>query len=545
MKNKFFKSFFTFILIACMCAPFVGCGADKASDDDNTLEVYVWEAGYGITWLEPLLKDFGTLQYVKDKYPSYGYYINHNTEDTYSEQILSNPKINTVDLILGLNMESHFGTNLVADLTDSVYGATVLGDEESVLLKDKMHPTVLVSNQTEDDDGNIHYYSAPWAGGMGGLIYNVSKFEALGLEVPNTTDELFAICDTVKNLNGANPNYPHTYTLTTTKVSYMNYLFNTWWGQYEGIDGYSDFYSGIDSQGNRESVAIFDQKGLEEAVRMMEGFYKPSHGYFNVTARNHDFMAGQTRFIIGEGLIYASGDRFSCEMSELMRDYEANGYYDTFSLMKTPIVSNIREKLPTVNDDATLSAIIDEIDAGKTGTDIAGVSQEDFDTVRAARGIVYSIGSRHTSVIPEYASAKGLAADFLRYMASDRAMAIYSENTYGASLPYKFDFQQKAPEIYNKLNTDFARVFSVCKSSQEILNKPYATVLPYSNRFEYANYGLRPVIADYSNYENIFINGAGGKSGEELTTEFIMQENKKYWSENNNKRWLQLLEKVR
>lgn len=59
-----------------------------------------------------------------------------------------------------------------------------------------------------------------------------------------------------------------------------------------------------------------------------------------------------------------------------------------------------------------LSAVISEIDAGKTAPETAGVTQKDFETVRAARGVMYSIGSVHTSAIPAASTAKDLAVDF-------------------------------------------------------------------------------------------------------------------------------------
>ena len=134
------------------------------------------------------------------------------------------------------------------------------------------------------------------------------------------------------------------------------------------------------------------------------------------------------------GLIIACGDWFSTEMRELAADYAAEGYTDTMGFMNAPIISSIVDKCTTITDanaqkiglddaDALLSAVVDAVDNGDTASagDLvtAGVSQTDFDTIRNARGIIYSIAGNEVTAITEYSNAKELACDFLLFMATD------------------------------------------------------------------------------------------------------------------------------
>jgi ABC-type glycerol-3-phosphate transport system substrate-binding protein len=72
----------------------------------------------------------------------------------------------------------------------------------------------------EDKNGDTRYCSIPWSVSFGGLLYNATLFEKLGLSIPKTTDEMFALMETVKDLGGTNPNYKDkTYTMISSKVT--------------------------------------------------------------------------------------------------------------------------------------------------------------------------------------------------------------------------------------------------------------------------------------------------------------------------------------
>ena len=58
----------------------------------------------------------------------------------------------------------------------------------------------------------------------------------------------------VKAMNGENETYPYTTSFLTYGAStYVSYLINTLWAQYEGSDEYINFFNGIDSDTNSMS----------------------------------------------------------------------------------------------------------------------------------------------------------------------------------------------------------------------------------------------------------------------------------------------------
>ena len=149
-----------------------------------------------------------------------------------------------------------------------------------------------------------------------------------------------------------------------------------------------------------------------------------------------------------------NGDWFETEMSKTK---EEDNVTDVFTFMKTPVISSITEKLENKDmSDETLSAIIDAIDSGATKKEdlpeelASSVSENDFAKIYEARKLVLPVGN-HNAFVPAYATAKELAKDFLLYLATDRANYLFIEATNGASMPFKYDVEEKAPELYASL----------------------------------------------------------------------------------------------
>ena len=506
-----------------------GCGKKKADNNPQTLEVYIWNAGYGDQWVKPMLEAFGNQEWVKEKYPEYKYDVVSNDQQNFGESRINQGENNTIDLFFTQSVESFYGTDTLVDLTECVFNQQVPG--EDVLYKDKMIDSMRESMvYTPAGEISESYYATPWACDISGFVYNETLFKELNLTVPNTTDELFSMAEKVKTLK--NSEYNHTYSIATTAISYMNYLFPVWWAQYEGESEYENYWKGIDSEGVRNSSAVFSQTGRLKTLEIMQKIYTENNGYYDRTSSTYDFMAGQTRMLTRDALMMPCGDWFSNEMKELAQGLKTQGYDDTMRMMKTPIVSSIIEKTPSIKNDAMLSAVISEIDAGKTAPETAGVTQKDFETVRAARGVMYSIGSVHTSAIPAASTAKELAIDFLRFMATDEANTIYALNTSGGRLPFKFNLKTDAPEAYNELMSTSKETFSMAADCSDYLTSDYASILPYYGKFALARYGGVGMLAgEYPGFESAFISNAN------LTAKEVFDSTIKYWTENNNARW--------
>jgi len=479
MRNKFAKR-----AIALTCATtaiagtfgLVGCKKPVA-DTDQTLEVFCWDAGYGTQWCSDLLEEFKKEPWVQSAYPNLEIvYSSDGNSNTYTTKIDAGERSNTVDLFFTGGIDKYLGKDasgyeFFADLTAEVYNKEVPG--ESVTVKDKMLPTYVDSMRfyekgQDSNTPNVPFksYVFPWASGMNSILYNEDHLFKLGLEVPLTTQQFIETCETIsdgKSLDynqGENGDYA---ILRDSGGAYWEYLYPTWWGQYEGITEYRNFFNGVSN--GRVSAEIHRQKGKLYALTAMEQILDWDNGYVYKKNSGLDFMQAQTNFLKGEGVFYANGDWFAKEMETTAADVKAK--YDieyNIRMMRAPIISNIIEKTPSIPDETTLREVIRLVDSGK-GTMaevrqdsayeniemVNGVTEDDYKIIKEARGIVHAIGPNHQAGVPSYAKGKQVAFDFLRFMATDKAQEIYLKTTGGASLPFEYNLKQKNNALYNEL----------------------------------------------------------------------------------------------
>lgn len=419
------------------------------------------------------------------------------------------------------------------NLTDSVYNSLVPG--EDVTVKEKMFDSFVQSMEYVDlsnDEGKVDYYFTPWAGGNTGIIYNVNILESFGISVPNTTKELLAACETIKANKGANNgkyNLGYSFLQSKEALDYLDFLFPVWWAQYEGVDGYYNFYNGVDR--NTISKNIFNQVGRLTSLKALERLLDYDNGYLSPKTFTTEFMPAQTMVLQGASVFHVNGDWFDDEMWEISEDMvHAGNDVAELKMMKTPIVSDIIEKCPSIENDAELSALIKALDANSTLLSGEGydVSQADFDRIKAAREVTYSNGPGHTSVIPSYAKGKAIAIDFLRFMATDVALESYITSTHGAHLPYEYNIKEKNATLYNSLSAMQQSKFDYFYSDFYNVN-----VLPAVNSYSLVYYGGVSAFAD-STYIETFAEFGNKKSAQDFYDETIA-----YWT---NTRWTNALD---
>ena len=514
---------------------FAGCG-QKSIDTENYLEVYVWDAGYGTAWLDAQLEDFISQDWVQEKYPDCDYGLRFNDDNSFAAGRIAQGSTNTIDLFFAGDMQGTF-ESYAYDLTEVLYEQQVPG--EDILYKDKMIDTMYDAMAHHSDTGEVRYYSTPYMFGMISYIYNVTLFEDLGLTVPNTTDDLVELCEKVKGMEGKNPAYPYKHTIISSKIGYSNRLFDLFWAQYDGIDGVSNYFNAIAPDGTRNSVDIFKEKGREVSAHVYENLYKESLGYFDRSSITYEFMAGQTRMLTGEGLIMCCGEWFSNEMAELAEAYVERGYDYEIGMMRPPIVSEIIDKTPSIKNnggDKKLSEVIDDIDAGRTAPTDPAVTQEDFDLIRKARGVMVCPDAINaTAVVAKDATARDMAVDFLLYQATDRANSIYAENTSGGMQAFKFVLKDDDPELYEKMMNESRNTFRMQADASEITHGDNTEIV----------YGYYPLV-EYGNFTAIESTGLESlfMSDESATAADIIAEHDNYWLENNAKRFHNALQRA-
>ena len=161
------------VLAAVFAVPAGGC-SKRAPDDENTLEIELYKAGYGETFLHALAEEY------EKNHEGVKIYINASSEESLIRTHLpSGPSNNTVDLYLqgdsyfdlmgetgGVDFLGVHYENKLADLTD-VYNAVIPG--ENVTVKQKMFDDYEAYHNVGDGERG-KYYQFPWAAGIGGII---------------------------------------------------------------------------------------------------------------------------------------------------------------------------------------------------------------------------------------------------------------------------------------------------------------------------------------------------------------------------------------
>ena len=519
----------------------VSCGKKVDSNSPETLEVYVCNLGYGYKWAEKILNDFSKEEWVKEKYPKLSVDFSQDAVETNPKNWLDNNSTN-FDVIMCTNLESYLGAKegKTVELTDIVYNQKIPG--EDVTFAEKMFDSVLASNrETDSTEQDPKYYTATFASGMTGIAYNETVLKKLKFEEPNTTDELFAICESIrtgKYVAGARGDYTvgesidrgvyksENAFVTYGVSAYTNYTIETWWAQYEGVGEYMNYFNGI-SDGMLSS-AVTNQIGRLKALEAMETM-AGEYTRLYPSAERDAYRKAQNEVVMGISLFMSNGDWFDMEERDFANSAPGAG---VVKLMNVPVLSSLREKTNTITDAATLALVVEAVDSGcdtvaeaeaaVPGLQGKNISETDFKTVHDARMLVYSIGPRHNVVIPECSPAKELAADFILYMASDKSLQTYAEVTGGASLPFDYDYKQ---------NNSLWESFSPMQQQRlELFNDPDLNIMPNVAKYPLVLKGGFSAWSPCANpgYE---IN-TNGKTAQEIYNTV-----NKYWSENNSSRF--------
>jgi len=518
-------------VLICMVSvfSFVSCkNPGKIEDGEQVLQTYVLDAGYGTAWLDAMLDDFASQDWVKAKYPDLKIPAPevNDIEGYAAEKIDAGANSHSIDIFFSVAhaMYKVYTEGDVEDISD-VYEMTVPG--ESMTIREKMKDGVITSLEFYDKTTKKNkYYSMPWAGGIDGILYNADILAKLGFEVPLTTNQLIDICEQIKVKNSSADkfaDYQKTYSImASTTTNYWRFLHQEWLAQYEGVKNCENYFDGV--YDGALSKEIFGMRGRLETLKVFEDLLSGSNGYLCDSSNILAYMTSQTNLLMGDGIFQANGDWFEREMEVTRAGLKSRGYDYDIRMMKTPIISAIINKTPSIKDDDKLAEVVKAIDEGKTS--VEGVDAKDFQTVKDAREVIVSDGSRHAAVIPTTSKAKGVAKDFLAYMATDRANAIYAQNTRGSTLPYK-NFDITKTDMYATLST-------LQKSTNDII---YSTILDVDYLPTFQNKplvyygGLGYYACAYEHLEIIFFD-------EKKTAQGLFEEEIAYWTE---ERWDNLI----
>lgn len=458
MNKKMITSLFLASLMGVSAFGTVGCGGKKTADDENTVEVSIYSGGWGIDWIKEAEKKFEAL------HPEINVVIKEELLLGKTDAaVKAGPKITTTDIffpsdiISGLLLSGSSvlaGYDMIFEPLDDVYDFKPDG---TTSVRDKMLKSELEGVTYENvKEGKTHEYVLPIGGGGGsGIIYNKTKFDQYEIQVPRTTDELYNVtCAKINDVFATEDRMKSAFT-DSIKTAYSQYVLDLWWAQYETVEGVVDYWNGRYYENGlaKYGPKVFEQKGRLYAAEAYEKMINPTIGNSHTNINSMNYMQAQQQLFNGNCLMMVNGSWLENEMkirSEVMAT-------DELVFMKTPIISAIIDKTPSIANDEVLRQVISYVD-GDVATKPEGVTDADVEIIREARNVKYGGNGAGGAFIPAYSSAKANAKEFLKYLCTEEFAQIYYEKTGGDLICFNADV------------TDTSNASAFMKSSYENLS---------------------------------------------------------------------------
>lgn len=452
MKGKMKKGLLLFV--GSLLLATTSC-VQKTGDDTNGRErsftFCYYDSAYGSSWIDAVIKDY-TENVNKNVW------INTRAStDNEDARTKIKAGVGTFDLYqieVGMFNNQDYLEPLDdlmdTDLASVTANFDAADQESSVKVKDKIGAN-MISFYTEGD----HIYQMNQTSGTGwNWAYNQDTLdEALGAgnyQLPKTTDEFFKMGDDLYSKGIYLTAFPGS---DTKGGEYTRYAYKIWFAQRMGLTARDHYFKGevLGSDGTyardeEEPKMVTDnRKAIEDTYQVVTKLCTPSSNGQYMHNRSSVF---QYRDV--DSLLY--GAKYKGQTVPKIAFHYVGGWLENevqsyinagtikdgqnIRAMKMPVISSIIDRLPTVNDDATLSKVVSYVDG--EGEAPAGVSEDDIAAVREARNLIAELNCREF-VIPKSAKNKEDIKNFLAYLTTKRAQRIAAKACNGTNtLPYGY-----------------------------------------------------------------------------------------------------------
>lgn len=445
------------------CATTTG-GNNNVVVDDKTINVRLYKAGYGDTFLYKFKEKF------EEVYAAEGYKMNilNPTYDSMGPlmvQEMARGYDNTkIDLYITAGIKPNMVSNLgeygevAEDLTETVYNKSVIGydkAEAAGTIKGMVEDTYLMPYVTAD---NGKMYGFCWAQASAGMVVNRTKLEAYGYtELPRTTKEMFSMFDKIYETSSTTKTYPITYNLSNLSGGASNYqdtAFHTWLAQF-GVEEFNEFATMQTKNGStrvdlEDGTEVFKNENIKTCLKAFAQLMDFKYAAYGSATQDLDQAQGLIMKSSAKGnnaVFMPNGDWF---LNEIKANYSN---LDDIDFMNFPVISDIGVKYFGVNTkyalsddkcDELLSYICKLVDENKTISEIKSavlaekqieLDDSDIQAIASIRGLTYSRGADMVAYVTKGSTKKDICSLVLRMMASEDYAKTFVEYS-NVSTPY-------------------------------------------------------------------------------------------------------------
>jgi hypothetical protein len=439
-------------------------GNNNVVVDDKTINVRLYKAGYGDTFLYKFKEKF------EEVYAAEGYKMNilNPTYDSMGPlmvQEMARGYDNTkIDLYITAGIKPNMVSNLgeygevAEDLTETVYNKSVIGydkAEAAGTIKGMVEDTYLMPYVTAD---NGKMYGFCWAQASAGMVVNRTKLETYGYtELPRTTKEMFSMFDKIYETSSTTKTYPITYNLSNLSGGASNYqdtAFHTWLAQF-GVEEFNEFATMQTKNGStrvdlEDGTEVFKNENIKTCLKAFAQLMDFKYAAYGSATQDLDQAQGLIMKSSAKGnnaVFMPNGDWF---LNEIKANYSN---LDDIDFMNFPVISDIGVKYFGVNTkyalnddkcDELLSYICKLVDENKTISEMKSavlaekqieLDDSDIQAIASIRGLTYSRGADMVAYVTKGSTKKDICSLVLRMMASEDYAKTFVEHS-NVSTPY-------------------------------------------------------------------------------------------------------------
>ncbi len=331
MKKRMMAKIGSLALASMLAVPFfTACGDEGAQKPSSeignsnaayTLNVYVYEAGYGIGWIEEAAKNFCA------KYKDYNVKIVSDAGmfDQLQTEIDAENCLADVALIDDNDYGLLASNGKLADLTDLMNSPL---PESDMLIKDAIPDAHMTYRQLGTGD-DAKWYGIPWQDQCApGIVYNKKYFRENNLQIPTTMDEYFTLCNQIIDLGDMAP-----LVYCGGEDGYAMVLPNQWVTEYYGYEYMTETFHKYDNWQYYEDTETGRQKAYNTLAKMLRGGYN-GKAYALAGSESMSSTVAQQRFISADpkAAMYICGSWLPTEEATKLNDLGENFEYGFFGL---------------------------------------------------------------------------------------------------------------------------------------------------------------------------------------------------------------------